>query len=183
MGIIIKKIKPKRIMLYKRIIYSSKTNSDLGKSEKIEPLPMLIIKGQDLSKSVIKKSQLKLKIKNFPSGSILINHHENTLSSTIEAPCYTFDRDISGSYKCNQLVYDDKKMNEILFMKKKDTSYQSKKPKYPMKLKKNIRSVVQSHIMRKTLPKLTITTKKFVIKKTINFKNILLQNKLSSLAL
>ena len=65
MGIIIKKIKPKRIMLYKRIIYSSKTNSDLGKSEKIKPLPMLIIKGQDLSKSVIKKSQLKLKIKNF----------------------------------------------------------------------------------------------------------------------
>ena len=170
-------------MLYKRIIYSSKTNTELGKSEKIEPLPLLIIKGQDLSKSVIKKSQLQLKIKNFPSGSILNNHHENTLSSTIETPSYTFDRDISCSYKCNQLVYDDKKMNEILFLKKKDTSYKSKKAKYPMKRKKNIRTVLQSPIMRKTLPKLTITTPKFLIKKTINFQNILLQNKLSSIAI
>ena len=164
-------------MLYKRIIYSSKTNSELCKSEKIEPLPSQIIKGQDLSKSVIKKSQIKMKIKNYPSN------HENTLSSTIEVPSYTIDRDISCSYKCNQLVYDDKKMNEILFLKKRDTSYKLKRTKYPMKLKKNIRSELQSHIMRNTLPKLTITTQKIKIEKTITFQNTLLHNKLSSLTI
>ena len=52
-----------------------------------------------------------------------------------------------------------------------------------MKLKKNIRTVLQPHIMRNTLPKLTITIQKIKIEKTINFQNKLLHNKLSSLTI
>ena len=124
-------------MLYKRIIYSSRTNPDLGKTEKKGSLPMLIIKGSEQSKTVIKKPPLILKIKNFPSGEVTINHHESyTFSSSIETPSYRFDRDASSSYKCNQLIYDDKKINEILFMKKKENSISSIRIKHPMKLKK-----------------------------------------------